>query len=161
GWRIAACIIGTLCVPLMYLLALRLWPNRLFAGAAALFVCFDGMFFIQSRIGMIDIFPVFFILLSYYLFLVHVQSRTRAGSTRSLVLLGLALGAGVAAKWIALAALASIVFFLVAGIAWRSWRSRELTLPGDVPVSTYAPMFVLALFILPVGIYIASWYPFF
>ena len=61
----------------MYLLALRLWPQRLFAMAAATFVCFDGMFFIQSRIGMIDIIPVFLIMLCYYLFLVHMQSRSQ------------------------------------------------------------------------------------
>src|SRR5439155_18314647 len=114
GWRIASAIIGTLCIPLMYILALRLWPRRLFAIAAPTFVCFDGMFFIQSRIGMIDIFPVFFILLSYYLFLVHVQSTTRKGSLRSLLLLGLALGAVIAAKWIGPAAFAWIGFFLVA-----------------------------------------------
>jgi len=161
GWRISSAIIGTLCIPLMYLLALRMWPRRLFAIAAATFVCFDGMFFIQSRIGMIDIFPVFFILLSYYLFLVHVQSTTRKGSLWSLVLLGLALGAGIAAKWIVLAAFASIGFFLVAGIAWRWWRTRELKLPGDVPLATYLPVLVLALAIIPAGVYIASWYPFF
>jgi len=76
GWRIAACIFGTLCIPMMYLLARRMWSNRLFAIAAATLVCFDGMFFIQSRIGMIDIFPIFFILLAYFVFFVHIQSRT-------------------------------------------------------------------------------------
>ena len=65
---------------------------------------------------MIDIFPVFFILLSYYLFLVHIQSRTQRGSIVSLILLGVALGAGIAAKWIVLAAMASILFFLVVPI---------------------------------------------
>src|ERR1700693_6039156 len=75
GWRIAVGLVGTLCVPLMYLLAFRLWRRRVFAVAAATFVCIDGMFFVQSRIGMIDIIPVFMILLCYYLFLVHMQSR--------------------------------------------------------------------------------------
>src|SRR4029077_15794864 len=113
GWRIAACIFGILCVPMMYLFARRLWPNRLFAIAGATFVCFDGMFFVQSRIGMIDIFPIFFILLAYFLFLVHIQSRTPRGSLMSLVSLGIVLGVGIASKWIVLAAFASIVFFLL------------------------------------------------
>src|SRR5205823_5884565 len=43
GWRIAVGAVGTLCVTLMYLLAFRLWRNRVFAVAAATFVCFDGM----------------------------------------------------------------------------------------------------------------------
>jgi dolichyl-phosphate-mannose--protein O-mannosyl transferase len=161
GWRIAVCLVGTLCVPLMYVLALRLWPNRIFALAAAVLVCFDGMFFIQSRIGMIDIFPVFFILLSYYLFLVHIQARTRVGSVVSLLMLGVALGAGISAKWIVLAAMATIGFFLVARVVWDSVQARGLRLPGDVDWSVYVPLAVVALLILPVLIYVESWYPFF
>src|SRR5439155_15393714 len=119
GWRIAACIFGVRCIPMMYLLARRLWPNRIFAVAAATLVCFDGMFFIQSRIGMIDIFPIFFILASYFLFLVHIQSRSFNTSMLSLVALGTVLGIGLASKWIVLAAWSSIVFLLVVRIVLR------------------------------------------
>src|SRR5204862_10904 len=38
GWRIAACIFGVLCIPMMYLLARRLWPNRLFAIVALVII---------------------------------------------------------------------------------------------------------------------------
>jgi dolichyl-phosphate-mannose-protein mannosyltransferase len=176
GWRIAACIFGTLCIPLMYLFARRLWPTRFFAIAAATFVCFDGMFFLQSRIGMIDIFPIFFILLSYLLFLVHIQSRTRLGSMVSLLALGLSLSIGIASKWIVLAAWASVIFFLVvrairrnvdihvgpAGRPFWTWgRGEGPAIAGGVRASIYLPLALLALVILPVGIYIASWYPFF
>src|SRR5437899_4689509 len=98
------------------------------------------MFFIQSRIGMIDIFPIFFILAAYFLFLVHVQSRSFNTSMLSLVALGTVLGIGIAAKWIVLAAWASIVFLLVvrivvrsldvefgpAGVTFLSWRRGEV-----------------------------------
>jgi len=113
GWRIMSCIIGSLCVPLMYLLARQLWQNRLFAFAAATLTCFEGMFFVQSRIGMIDIFPIFLIMLSYTLFLIHLGSRSERDSVVTLLLTGIALGLAISAKWIALAAMASIVFFLV------------------------------------------------
>jgi hypothetical protein len=113
GWRIMSCIFGTLCVPLMYLFALQLWRERWFAVAAATLCCFDGMFFVQSRIGMIDIFPIFFIMLAYTLFLVHLKARSELDSLATLLLTGVVLGLAVAAKWIALAALMSIVFFLV------------------------------------------------
>lgn len=176
GWRIAACIFGTLCIPMMYLLARRLWPNRLFAIAAATLVCFDGMFFIQSRIGMIDIFPIFFILLSYFLFLVHIQSRTFNSSIASLVLLGLVLGVGIASKWIVLAAWASIVLLLVSRAALRSldfefglpgrplavWRrSGGPPVPGNVFLPSYLAIAIIALVVIPAGIYVVSWYPFF
>jgi dolichyl-phosphate-mannose--protein O-mannosyl transferase len=176
GWRIAACIFGILCVPMVYLLARRLWPNRLFAIACATLVCFDGMFFVQSRIGMIDIFPIFFILLAYYLFLVHIQSRTPRASLISLVLLGTVLGIGIASKWIVLAALASIVFLLLMRVIrrhvsirlgprekpiWEWGRGEGPAIPGGANWSTYATVALVALVAIPIGIYIVSWYPFF
>jgi hypothetical protein len=175
GWRIAACIFGTLCVPMMYLLARRLWPNRLFAIAAATLVCFDGMFFIQSRIGMIDIFPIFLILTAYFLFLVHIQSKTYNASMLSLVALGTVLGIGIAAKWIVLAAWLSIVFWLIARIVLRSvgfefgppgwpflsWRRGDGHTIANVPWPTYLAVAVIALVVIPIGVYILSWYPFF
>jgi dolichyl-phosphate-mannose--protein O-mannosyl transferase len=155
GWRIAACIFGTLCIPMMYLFARRLWPNRIFAIVAATLACFDGMFFIQSRIGMIDIFPVFFILLSYFLYLVHIQSRTPRSSLVSLVALGVVLGIGIASKWIVLAAFASIVFLMIV----RAIRRRAT--PGTVVWPTYLAVAAVALVAIPAAIYVESWYPFF
>jgi hypothetical protein len=171
GWRIAACIFGILCIPMMYLLTRRLWPKRLFAIAATTLVCFDGMFFVQSRIGMIDIFPIFFILMAYYLYLLHIQSRTVRGSVISLLLLGAVLGIGIASKWIVLAAFGSIVFLLLMRIVRRgvdvrigtwSWGKGEgPAIPGGVPWTTYIPLALVALVAIPIGIYITSWYPFF
>ena len=163
GWRIAGCIVGTLCIPMMYLLARRLWPNRLFAIAAAVLVCFDGMFFIQSRIGMIDIFPIFLILLAYFLFLVHIQSRTTRSSLTSLLLLGIVLGIGIASKWIVLAAFASIVFLLIARAVRRHMDPRDgrPAIPGGVYLPTYVGVALVALVAFPLAIYVASWYPFF
>ncbi len=175
GWRIMSCIVGSLCVPLMYLLGRRLWPVRLFAVTAATLVCFDGMFFVQSRIGMIDIFPIFLILLSYTMFLVHLDSRSERDSIVTLLLTGIALGLAIAAKWISLAALASIVFFLVmrpvlrrvsvsGGEGERSWRWSRISgpdLPGGASAAIYLPAAVLAFALIPLLIYLASWIPFF
>ncbi len=176
GWRIAACLFGVLCVPMMYLFARRLWPKRLFAIAAATFVCFDGMFFIQSRIGMIDIFPIFFILLSYFLYLVHIQSRSSRASLVSLVALGVVLGIGIASKWIVLAAYASIVFLMIVRAIRRnvdvhigppgepiwSWgRGDGPAIPGRVFLPVYLLVAAVALVAIPLAIYVESWYPFF
>ena len=176
GWRIAACIFGTLCIPMMYLFARRLWPNRIFAIAAATLACFDGMFFIQSRIGMIDIFPIFFILLAYFLYLVHVQSRTARSSLVSLVALGIVLGIGIASKWIVLAAMASIVFLLIVRAIRRqvdihigpsgnpiwSWgRGEGPVIPAGLNWPVYLAVAAVALVAIPVFIYVESWYPFF
>ena len=176
GWRIAACLFGTLCIPMMYLFARRLWPNRIFAITAATLACFDGMFFIQSRIGMIDIFPVFFILLAYFLYLVHIQSRTPRSSLISLVALGTVLGIGIASKWIVLAAFASIVLLMVVRAVRRhvdirigppdrpiwSWgRGDSPVIPQGLHWSTYLAVAAVALVAIPLAIYVESWYPFF
>jgi dolichyl-phosphate-mannose--protein O-mannosyl transferase len=176
GWRIAACIFGILCVPMMYLFARRLWPNRLFALTAAILVCFDGMFFIQSRIGMIDIIPIFFILLAYFLYLVHIQSQSARASLISLFLLGVVLGIGISSKWIVLAALASIVFLLVMRAVrralnvrigpsskpiWEWGRGEGPAIAGSVYWPIYLVAALIALVAIPLVIYVASWYPFF
>ncbi len=171
GWRIAACLFGTLCVPLMYLLAWRLRPDRFFAFAAAFLANLDGMFFVQSRIGMIDIFPIFFILLAYFLFLVHWQSRTPRESLLTLFALGLVLGIAIASKWIALAAWASMLFFLGMRFLRRhldlsvgdwSWgRGEGPGLPGGAPLRPYLVVALAAFVDIPVLIYVASWIPFF
>ena len=176
GWRIMSCIFGALCVPMMYLLARRLWPDaRLFAIAAATLTCFDGMFFVQSRIGMIDIFPIFLILLSYTLFLYHLRSRSEREAIVTLVMTGTAIGLAVAAKWISLAALATIIFFLVMRPVMRrssvslgegegSWRwgnAEGPDLPGGARPSLYVPAAMLAFVLIPTLIYLASWIPFF
>jgi dolichyl-phosphate-mannose-protein mannosyltransferase len=162
GWRIAACLFGTLCIPAMYLLARRLWPNRLFAIAASTLVCFDGMFFIQSRIGMIDIFPIFFILCAYLAFMVHIQAPSARSALVSLVALGIVLGVGIAAKWIVLGAWATIVLFLVLRVglhlAGRRW-GPPMT-PG-LNIATYFGFGLVALVAIPLFIYVESWYPFF
>lgn len=184
GWRLMSCVFGSLCVPLMYLLALKLWPSRLFAVTAGTLTCFDGMFFVQSRIGMIDVFPIFLIMLSYTLFLVHLDSRSERDSIVTLLITGVALGVSISAKWIALAAWASIIFFLAmrpllrrVGLGLGSWswgadgRRQPLTgdaapdqapaLPGGARGSLYLPTAILAFVVIPFAIYLASWLPFF
>jgi len=177
GWRWMEAIFGTLVIPLMYLLAFRLWPNRAFASAAAVLACFDGMFFIQSRIGMIDIYPIFFILLAYWIFHIHLQSRTPRSSLITLVITGVAIGLAIAAKWIALAALASMLFIVAVrflrrhvdvslpaeGGPWR-WGKSEAegpALPGGASLAAYLPLALAAFIALPLLIYVASWFPFF
>jgi dolichyl-phosphate-mannose--protein O-mannosyl transferase len=170
-------VFGTLVIPLLYLLALRIWPNRLFAVAAATLACFDGMFFIQSRIGMIDIYPIFFILLSYWLFHIHLQSKTARSSLVTLLVTGVAVGLAIAAKWIALAALASMLFILAVRFlrrnldlsvmttggpwVWGRSEAKGPAIPGGAPAPLYLGLALVAFLAIPAVIYVASWLPFF
>ena len=175
GWRIAACLFGSLCPPMMYLLARRIRADRFFALAAGVLVCFDGMFFIQSRIGMIDIFPIFLILLSYWTFVVHWRARGITDSMVTLLLTGVCVGLAVSAKWISLAAWGTMLLFL--GLRWLrsrldfrigagagSWawgKGEGPALPGGASLSLYLPALVIAMGVIPALIYLGSWFPFF
>ena len=78
SWRLSTTLFGSLLVGMMYLVALRLRRDRFFAIVTALFICFDGLAFVESRTGVIDIIAIFFVALFYYVFLLHWQARTRA-----------------------------------------------------------------------------------
>lgn len=178
GFRLSSMFFGSLAVPLMYLFALRLWANRTFAFMAGFLTCFDGMFFAQSRIGMIDMVAIFFIILAYWAFQLHATSRTPRESYITLVAAGVAVGVAIASKWIALAALGTMVVFLVARalksylnleastpFGWWKWRDdrgeEPPPTPGGAPGYYYIPLALVSFIVIPIVIYIASWAPFF
>jgi hypothetical protein len=105
SWRTSTVIFGSLLVGLIYLMALRLRRDRWFATAAALFVSLDGLAFVESRTGVIDIIAIFFVALFYYVFLLHWQARTRSQWRATLYVMALVAGLAFAAKLTALAPL--------------------------------------------------------
>jgi dolichyl-phosphate-mannose-protein mannosyltransferase len=171
GWRLGVCVFGSLAIGLMYFLALQLWRNRWFAIAAAFFACFDGLFFVESRIGVIDVVPATIQILALSLFLVHMRARTRWDSLLTLGICGFAMGLGFAAKWTALAALGVAIVFLVGGpllsklgrIQIGSWALQvpDRPLPGGVSGRVYWPAFLGFMVVLPCAVYFASWIPWF
>jgi Dolichyl-phosphate-mannose-protein mannosyltransferase/C-terminal four TMM region of protein-O-mannosyltransferase len=104
-WRLSTTLFGSLLVGLMYLVALRLRRDRFFAIATALFICFDGLAFVESRTGVIDIIAIFFVALFYYVFLLHWQARTRAQWRTTLYVMAGVAGLAFGAKLTALAPL--------------------------------------------------------
>ena len=68
AWRLPGVIAGALTAACLYLLARILFRRRLVAVLVGVFVLADGMLFVQSRIGMNDIYVGFFIIAAYMLF---------------------------------------------------------------------------------------------
>ena len=68
AWRLPGVIAGALTAGLLFLLARILFRRRLVAVLVGLFVLADGMFFVQSRIGMNDVYVGLFIVAAYTLF---------------------------------------------------------------------------------------------
>jgi len=132
GWRIPAALAGTGVVFLTYTLGKRIFGSReigLFAGAI---MALDGLLLVMSRIGMNDIYFLFFSLLSLHFFL-----------TKRDFLGALAFGFSLASKWSALW-LAPVL--LVAFLIFRKRPSPSLlwflVLPPTIYMASYIPMFL-------------------
>ena len=68
GWRFLDVVFGALVVMLLYAFAKRVTGSTIFATITALLLTFDGMHFVQSRIGTPEGFVVFFATLAVYAF---------------------------------------------------------------------------------------------
>jgi len=61
GWRIAAAVIGSLSVTLIYFTAKKLFNSEFLSVSAAFLILVDGLHLVQSRVALLDIFLMFFI----------------------------------------------------------------------------------------------------
>jgi predicted membrane-bound dolichyl-phosphate-mannose-protein mannosyltransferase len=66
GWRIPSVIFGSIAVLVFYLLMKRLATYKMVPLVATFLFSFDNLVFVQSRIGILDIFALTFMLLGLY-----------------------------------------------------------------------------------------------
>ena len=64
GWRISAAVFGSTAVVIIYLLALKLFKSIFLASLSATLLALDGLNLVMSRVALLDIFLMFFILLA-------------------------------------------------------------------------------------------------
>jgi dolichyl-phosphate-mannose--protein O-mannosyl transferase len=88
GWRISAAVFGTLSVLLIYLISEKLFNSKFLSLTAAALISFDGLNLVMSRVALLDIFLVVFILLSFYLLILNKYLAS-----------AVAIGMAVATKW--------------------------------------------------------------
>ena len=177
SWRITAAIAGIITVALLFLLAWRLLrtvaPGRtatVGALAAAGLLATDFLHLVQSRIGMLDVFIVLFVVLAV-LAVVLDRDRLRPTERSSLLarvtlghpwrlVAGVALGAATATKWsgayVALALIGLTVVWEIARVrrerpeaAWAASVQRAFQREA-------VPTFVL-LGVVPLLVYVASY----
>ncbi len=104
-YRLMGNIFGILMIPLMYILAKRIFKNRKWAILAGLIMMFDNFHFAHTRIALIDGFQIVFILLSV-LFMKEYMDTSKKDEFKKkalyLVLSGIFIGCAIATKWNAL-----------------------------------------------------------
>lgn len=120
GRRIAAAVFGAIGIALTYCLALTLTRRRTVALLTAGLLLMDGLYFVQSRTGVLDIFGTVFLIgafLSFAHYLAAPPDRVRW----PLVATGALLGLSMAVKWNAVFATALIGVVAL----WRLFQLRQ------------------------------------
>ena len=128
AWRFPGVIAGALTALLLYLLARILFKRRSVAVLVGILVAVDGMFFVQSRIAMNDVYVGLFIVAAYTLFAAVWTGwwRWRWAWFVSLPVIGVLLGLALASKWVGLYAIAGIGILILG----RSALGRILLILG-------------------------------
>lgn len=104
AWRFMGTIFGIMMLPLMYIMAKKLFGGRAVPTVCmGIFAC-DFMHFVQTRIATIDTYSVIFIMLMYlfmYLFVSGANNRSEPSRKVNvyLAMSGICFGLGAASKW--------------------------------------------------------------
>jgi dolichyl-phosphate-mannose--protein O-mannosyl transferase len=131
GWRSSSALFGSASVLLIYLIAKRLFKSEFLALSAALLMAVDGLSLVMSRVALLDIFLMFFILLTFYFLL-----------KENYWLSGVAIGLGLSTKWSAA--------FLIPILLLLTIKIKEVNLSQ---ILKRVGQFVF----LPMAIYFTSW----
>ncbi len=100
AWRLAPALAGTLLAPVFFLLARRVLATERAALLATLLLLLDGVYLVQSRVAMTNVFAVLFQLLSALL-LVRAATADRL-ALGSMAAAGVALGLALSTRWTSL-----------------------------------------------------------
>lgn len=145
GWRLAPVLAGIALAPVFFLLARQvLASERAALLATALLLC-DGVYLVQSRIAMTNIFAVLF-QLAASLFVVRAVRRDRL-PWADMAAAGLFLGLALSTRWTSLWTAGFLGLVVLVTRGRRLLRARELALT------------LLAFAVLPVALYVASYVP--
>ena len=131
GWRIIPALVGTACVILIYLIAQRLFNSIFLSSTAAVLMALDGLALVMSRVALLDIFLIFFILLAFYFTL-----------TNNLWLSGVAIGLAGASKWSGFFIIPLIIALTI------NWKNFQLSI-----LLRRLVQFIFT----PLGVYFITW----
>ena len=145
GWRFSAAIIGSLAVVLIYFVAQRLFSSYFLSITASLFMIVDGLELVHSRVALLDIFLMFFLLLTL-LFL--LQSRHW--------LAGISLGLAAGVKWTGFYYFLAL-FAFVLYVDYRNHRAMEEEFPRLMTLQRQGLLRTLQYLVIPSLTYVASW----
>jgi dolichyl-phosphate-mannose-protein mannosyltransferase len=156
SWRFPSVCFGALSLAAMFALTRALFGNRFVATAGTVLLALDGVFFVQSRIAMTNIYTVFFILTGT----LGTWQYVKRGDRRWLLLTGLALGCALATRWSSLWAWGLNGVILL----WQLFAyERPSWTPGS-PVSRETAKWIATMTVtmglIPLFVYMLAYVPF-
>jgi dolichyl-phosphate-mannose--protein O-mannosyl transferase len=164
GWRVAAAVCGALTLPAVYLWTLLLLGDSRLAAFAAGLTLFNNFQFVMSRVGMMDVFLVFFLIWSLAAYTAALVLDMSAGKRRLLLVsAGILMGFAGASKWNAIDTLAGLILVSFALL----WMGRWLPAKCMSGLSLYARnarqigavFLLLGLAVAPFTSYITTFWP--
>lgn len=177
GWRVPAAIAGTIAVLMLIRVTRRMTGSTMLGGIAGLLLTLDGLSLVQSRISILDIFLQPFVVGGFSCLVIDrdsVRSRLadwvadgsirdakwslgpRLGPRGWRLLGGVLLGASCGVKWNGVYFLAG---FAVLSVFWdrSARRSSGARKPRRATALLDLPAALLALAVLPIVTYLATW----
>jgi dolichyl-phosphate-mannose-protein mannosyltransferase len=145
AWRLAPALCGIALAPVFFLLARRVLATERAALLAGLLLLADGVYLVQSRMAMTNIFAVLFQLTAALCILeAALRDRLPAGW---MVAAGLSLGLALSTRWTSLWATGFL------GVVLLVVRGRRILAPRELGLT------LLAFAVLPVCLYVLSYIP--
>ncbi|HZX12840.1 MAG TPA: phospholipid carrier-dependent glycosyltransferase [Thermodesulfobacteriota bacterium] len=158
GWRFFQAIFGGFGTLFIYLLGKELFQSKRAGLIAAFLFTFESFIFVLSRIAMVDIFLMSFILVAS-LFLVKFANTKK---DIFLVLTGVFCGAAISVKWSGIYALEFLTASSFLLIFYREAYSKiEKKGSFYFQLLKIIPKIFLVFVIIPFAVYLASYIPFF
>jgi dolichyl-phosphate-mannose-protein mannosyltransferase len=145
AWRLLPALAGIALAPVFYLLAREVTGSRRATVLACVLLLADGVYLVQSRIAMTNIFAVLFQLSSALLVLKAVRRPVLPPGL--MIAAGLTLGLALSTRWTSLWAWGFMGLVLLGG------RKRRLFTPRELALS------VLTFALIPALVYVASYTP--
>lgn len=176
GWRISGALFGLLMLPLFYAVLKRIFIHSRYCMIGTLLLAVDFMHYTTSRIGTLEPFSVFFILLMYYFMIDYYNTSfydTRFQSTlKALACSGISMGLAIACKWTGAygAVGLAILFFTTLFKRYQEYltaQKKEIKTEKERFIISHFPRYcivtllwcILFFIIVPVIIYFLAYLP--
>lgn len=174
GWRIMGALFGIMILPLFYLLVKKLFNNRFLSTLGTTLFATDFMLITTSRIGTLEPFSIFFILLMTYFMVCYVKSDfIKTPLKKQLLYLaasGVSMGFAVSIKWTGCYAAVGLAIMFFAHLISQSMIYFKFKKDTDAKSQEYARLYLrkaisiiawccLFFVLVPAIIYVCSYIP--